>query len=103
MKFRNNQTGSIVEPNDDMVLDQMKTSPFYTAIPDAQTAPDADTQDQTQGDGQEGAQDDEKAEGKPLSKMNKDELLATAQAAGIDVPDGSTKAEIVEMIQAAEV
>ena len=40
---------------------------------------------------------------KPLAKMNKDELLAAAQAAGIDVPDGSTKAEIVELIQAAGV
>lgn len=83
MKFRINTTGSIVEPNDETVLEQMKNSPFYTAIPDVE--PDA----------QEGV--------KPLSKMNKDELLAAAQAAGIDVPDGSTKAEIVELIQAAGV
>ena len=83
MKFRINTTGSIVEPNDETVLEQMKNSPFYTAIPDVE--PDA----------QEGE--------KPLSKMNKDELLAAAQAAGIDVPDGSTKAEIVELIQAAGV
>lgn len=83
MKFRINTTGSIVEPNDETVLEQMKNSPFYTAIPDAQ-----------EGDN-EGV--------KPLSKMNKDELLAAAQAAGIDVPDGSTKAEIVELIQAAGV
>ena len=76
MKFRINTTGSIVDPNDETVLEQMKNSPFYTAIPDV--APDA----------QEG--DNEGV--KPLSKMNKDELLAAAQAAGIDVPDGSTKA-----------
>lgn len=87
MKFRINTTGSIVEPNDETVLEQMKNSPFYTATPDVE--PDA----------QEG--DNEGV--KPLSKMNKDELLAAAQAAGIDVPDGSTKAEIVELIQAAGV
>lgn len=67
MKFRINTTGSIVEPNDETVLEQMKNSPFYTAIPDVE--PDA----------QEG--DNEGV--KPLSKMNKDELLAAAQAAGI--------------------
>ena len=68
MKFRINTTGSIVEPNDETVLEQMKNSPFYTAIPDVE--PDA----------QEG--DNEGV--KPLSKMNKDELLAAAQAAGIE-------------------
>ena len=31
MKFRINTTGSIVEPNDETVLEQMKNSPFYTA------------------------------------------------------------------------
>ena len=87
MKFRINTTESIVEPNDETVLEQMKNSHFYTAIPDVE--PDA----------QEG--DNEGV--KPLSKMNKDELLAAAQAAGIDVPDGSTKADIVELIQAAGV
>lgn len=63
MKFRINTTGSIVEPNDETVLEQMKNSPFYTAIPDVE--PDA----------QEG--DNEGV--KPLSKMNKDELLAAAR------------------------
>ena len=37
---------------------------------------------------------------KPLAKMNKAELLETAQAAGIAVPDDATKAQIVELIQA---
>lgn len=86
MKFRINTTGSIVEPNDETVLEQMKNSPFYTAIPDVE--PDA----------QEAAQGDEK----PLSKMNKDELLKVAQDAEIAVPDGATKAEIVELIKAAQ-
>jgi hypothetical protein len=39
---------------------------------------------------------------KPLSKMNKDELLKVAQDAEIAVPDGATKAEIVELIKAAQ-
>lgn len=38
----------------------------------------------------------------PLSKMNKDELLKVAQDAEIAVPDGATKAEIVELIKAAQ-
>ena len=49
-------------------------------------------------DGQEAAQSDEK----PLSKMNKDELLKVAQDAEIAVPDGATKAEIVELIKSAQ-
>ena len=32
--------------------------------------------------------------------LNKAELLETAQAAGIAVPDDATKAQIVELIQA---
>ena len=86
MKFRINTTGSIGEPNDETVLEQMKNSPFYTAIPDVE--PDA----------QEG--DNEGV--KPLSKMNKDELLKVAQDAGIAVPVGATKAQIVELIEAAK-
>jgi hypothetical protein len=34
--------------------------------------------------------------------MNKDELLKVAQDAGIAVPDGATKAQIVELIEAAK-
>jgi hypothetical protein len=34
--------------------------------------------------------------------MNKDELLKVAQDAEIAVPDGATKAEIVELIKAAQ-
>ena len=32
--------------------------------------------------------------------MNKEELLAAAQAAGVEVPEGATNAEIVDLIQA---
>lgn len=82
MKFINRRTGVILEPRSPMVEDQLRKSAEYAPYNDQKAA-----------DGGE----------KPLAKMNKDELLAAAQAAGIDVPDGSTKAEIVELIQAAGV
>ena len=78
MKFKNKQTGAILEPKNEMVLNQLRKSEDYTPY-----------------DGQDAAQDGPK----PLSKMNKGELLA-AQAAGIDVPDGATKDDIIELIQA---
>ena len=37
---------------------------------------------------------------KPLSKFTKDELLDMAQEAGIAVPDGAKKAEIIDLIEA---
>ena len=37
---------------------------------------------------------------KPLSKFTKDELLEMAQEAGIAVPDGAKKAEIIDLIEA---
>lgn len=80
MKFINKRTGVILEPKSRMVEDQLRKSAEYSPY-EPQKAEDGGK--------------------KPLSKMNKDELLAAAQAAGIDVPDGSTKAEIVELIQAA--
>ena len=79
MKFKNKQTGAILEPKNEMVLDQLRKSEDYTPY---------DVKDA----GQNGP--------KPLSKMNKDELLAAAQAAGIDVPDGATKDAIIGLIQA---
>ena len=79
MKFKNKQTGAILEPKNEMVLDQLRKSEDYTPY-------------DGKGAGQNGP--------KPLSKMNKDELLAAAQAAGIDVPDGATKDAIIELIQA---
>lgn len=74
-KFKSIVTGAILEPNSEMVAEQLRNY-----------------------DGQEAAQGDEK----PLSKMNKDELLKVAQDAEIAVPDGATKAEIVELIKAAQ-
>ena len=78
-KFKSIVTGAILEPNSEMVAEQLRKNPSFVVY-----------------DGQEAAQGDEK----PLSKMNKDELLAAAQAAGIDVPDGATKDAIIELIQA---
>lgn len=80
MKFKNKQTGVILEPRSEMVLEQLRKSDDFDVY-----------------DGQEAAQGDEK----PLAKMNKDDLLKAAQEAGIAVPDGATKAEIIELIQAA--
>lgn len=80
MKFKNKQTGVILEPRSEMVLEQLRKSDDFDVY-----------------DGQEAAQGDEKS----LAKMNKDGLLKAAQEAGIAVPDGATKAEIIELIQAA--
>lgn len=80
MKFKNKQTGVILEPRSDMVLEQLQKSEDFDVY-----------------DGQEAAEGDER----PLSKMNKDDLLKVAQEAGIAVPDGATKAQVIELIQAA--
>ena len=79
MKFKNKQTGAILEPKNEMVLDQLRKSEDYTPY-----------------DGKDAGQNGQQ----PLSKMNKDELLAAAKAAGIDVADGATKDAIIELIQA---
>ncbi len=69
-KFKSIVTGAILEPNSEMVAEQLRKNPSFVVY-----------------DGQEAAQGDEK----PLSKMNKDELLKVAQDAEIAVPDGATK------------
>lgn len=79
MKFKNKQTGVILEPRSEMVLEQLQKSEDFDVY-----------------DGQDAAEGDER----PLSKMNKDDLLKVAQGAGIAVPDGATKAQIIELIQA---
>lgn len=80
MKFKNKQTGVILEPRSEMVLEQLRKSDAFDVY-----------------DGQAAAQGDEK----DLAKMVKDDLLKVAQEAGIAVPDGATKAEIIQLIQAA--
>lgn len=73
-KFKSIVTGAILEPNSEMVAEQLRKNPSFVVYGDE----------------------------KPLSKMNKDELLKVAQDAEIAVPDGATKAEIVELIKAAQ-
>lgn len=80
MKFIKRSTGVILEPNSEMVEEQLRKNPEFEVY-----------------DGQNAAQSDEK----PLSKMNKDELLKAAQDAEIAVPDGATKAQIIDLIEAA--
>lgn len=80
MKFKNKQTGVILEPRSEIVLEQLCKSDDFAPC-----------------DGPDGAQGGEKS----LAKLNKDDLLKVAQEAGIAVPDGATKAEIIELIQAA--
>ena len=80
MKFINKNTGAILEPSCDMVTEQLRKDPSY----------------------KEYIPQEEPAEEKPLSKLKKDELLKVAQDAGIAVPDGATKAQIVELIEAAK-
>ena len=38
---------------------------------------------------------------KPLSKQNRDELVATAEGLGLEVAEDATKAQIIEQIEAA--
>lgn len=80
MKFIKRSTGVILEPNSEMVEEQLRKNPEFEVY-----------------DGQNAVQSDEK----PLSKMNKDELLKAAQDAEIAVPDGATKAQIIDLIEAA--
>ena len=84
MKFINTRTGVILEPASDTVADQLRKSPEYKPY-----------------DGQKDAQGGEGEGGKPLTRMNKPELLAAAQAAGVEVPEGATNPQIIELIQAS--
>ncbi len=84
MKFINIRTGVILEPASDAVADQLRKSPDYKPY-----------------DGQKAAQGGDGEDKKPRTRMNKDELLAAAQAAGVEVPEGATKPQIIELIQAS--
>lgn len=77
MKFKSIVTGAILKPNSEMVAEQLQKNPSYVVY-------------------------DEQSDEKPLSKMNKDELLKAAKDAKIAVPDDATKAEILELIKAAQ-
>lgn len=81
MKFINKRTGVILEPRSRMVEDQLRKSAEYAPYEPQKVTDEGE---------------------KPLAKMNKAELLEAAQAAGIAVPDDATKAQIVELIEAAK-
>lgn len=78
MKFINKSTGVILEPKSDMVIEQLQKSADFTVFEEVQA----------------------EQEEKPIGKMNKDELTAYANNAGIQVPEGATKADIIELIKA---
>lgn len=78
MKFINKSTGVILEPKSDMVIEQLQKSADFTVFEDVPA----------------------EQEEKPIGKMNKDELTAYAGNAGIQVPEGATKADIIELIKA---
>lgn len=81
MKYINKSTGVILEPKSEMVIEQLEKSADYAVFEEVQSE---------QVDPGE----------KPISKMNKDELIAYASNAGIQVPEGANKAEIIELIKA---
>lgn len=80
MKFRNINTGSILEPKTKMVEIQMAKSPDFEEYKEPAAAP----------------------AGKPLDKMTKAELEALAAEKGIEIPNGAKKEEMVELLKKAE-
>jgi hypothetical protein len=78
MKFRNKETGVILEPRSTVVEDQLRNSPAY-----------------------EEYQEKAVSEEKPLEKMNKAELLALAAQIGVQTTEKATNAEIIALIKAA--
>lgn len=76
MKYRNKETGAILEARSEIVEKQLaidKRFEEYTG---------------TAGD-------------KPITRMNKDELLTKAAELGLTVPDGASNDDIRELIKAA--
>lgn len=78
MKYINKSTGVILEPKSEMVIEQLQKSADFAVFEEVQA----------------------EQEEKPIGKMNKDELTAYANNAGIQVPEGATKADIIELIKA---
>lgn len=76
MKFKHNTTGAILEPRSKMVEEQLAKSTEYSPYKE------------------------EPAGEKPLAKMNKAELAEIAKAAGVEIPDGATKADILNLLEA---
>lgn len=83
MKFININTGAILEPSCDMVTEQLRKNHSYKEYNPTEKPVK------------------KPEERKPLSKLKKDELLAVAQEAGLEVPEDATKDQIVKMINSA--
>lgn len=86
MKFKNRETGVVLEPNSELVQEQLAKDERFEQV-EGKPAPAADT-----GTGQE----------KPLEKMNKAELMAAAAACGAQIAEGATNAAIIEAIKAVQ-
>jgi len=78
MKFRNKETGVILEPRSAVVEDQLRNSPAF-----------------------EEYQEKAASEEKPLERMNKAELLDLAAQIGVQTTEKATNAEIIALIKAA--
>jgi len=76
MRFRNKETGAILEPRSAIVENQLRASPLYEEY-------------------------QEKAAEKPLENMKKTELLALAKQMGLEVTEKATNAEIIALIKGA--
>lgn len=76
MKYRNKDTGVILEPRSKEVEEQLKKNESFEEYSG-------------------------KAEEKPLSRMNKEELLEKAESLELEVSESATNAEIAEQIKNA--
>lgn len=76
MKFKHNTTGTVLEPRSRMVEEQLAKSTEYSPYEDVPAGE------------------------KPREKMNKAELAEIAKAAGVEIPDGATKADILNLLEA---
>lgn len=88
MKFKNKETGVVVEPRSKEVEAMYKADGRFKAMGGSPAA-GSDS-------------DDNELSAAALGRMNKDALLALAAEKGAEVADGATNAEIVEAILQAE-
>lgn len=79
MRFKNKETGAILEPRSAIVENQLRASSLYEEYQEKTT---------------------EKPE-KPLESMKKAELLALAEQMGLEVTEKATNAELIALIKGA--
>lgn len=75
MKFRNKETGAILEPRSAAVESQLRASPFYEEYQEKPVTEES------------------------LENMKKAELLALAEQIGVEVPEKATNTEIIALIK----